>query len=561
MQIFRKLAGYSLGKADIVRRAISKKKPEVIEAQRNGFLTGCKENGIDEGAAGRLFEDIVSFAGYAFNKSHAAAYAILSYRTAYLKCHYPAEYFAALMTSEFGNHTKLAGYTTDAARVGISLLAPSVNESMMHFHVDESGRNIRYGLLALKNVGQSFIEKLIAERSAKGKFTSYHEFVNRMYGSDLNKRQLEALIKAGAFDGMGVNRAQLMVCYEDILNRVADRERSNIEGQLNLFSQLGGTPDDDYEYPQIEELELRDILHLEKEASGMYFSGHLTDEYSKNGEDIGAVQISAILSAFEEETESPEFRDKQVTVVIGLIAVQTVKRTKNGDNMAFLTLEDKYGEIECIVFPKTFEEFAPILTEGGIVGVCGEITVREDEPPKLIARAFAPLRPNARYTSRPSPFTEIMNRSSSRGGYNRGAVPQSGYSRTAQNTANSTVSTAQTGYDPTNQNGYGGGYNNAAKPLPAVKNPKYRPSVYDFKIAYGKMYVRVSERDGDKYKKAVALLTVFAAEEGMNRAQVVFYDTETKKYTPRPELDCVPIAFVAEELSEILGKENVVTKP
>ncbi len=553
MQIFRNLAGYSLGKADIVRRAISKKKPEVIEAQRSDFLSGCKVNGIDEGAAGRLFEEIVSFAGYAFNKSHAAAYAILSYRTAYLKCHYPAEYFAALMTSEFGNHTKLAGYTTDAARLGISLLAPSVNESMMHFHVDESGKNIRYGLLALKNVGQSFIEKLIAERSAKGKFTSYHEFVNRMYGADMNKRQIESLIKAGAFDGMGVNRAQLMICYELMIDRVAERHRGNVEGQLNLFAQFGGTPDDDFEYPPMEELELRDILNLEKEASGMYFSGHLTDEYSKNGEDIGAVQISAILSAFEEDTVNPEFREKQLVAVVGLIANKTVKRTQKGDNMAFLTLEDRYGEIECIVFPKTFEEFSPMLIQDGIVGVCGEITVREEEPPKLIARAFAPLRPNARYTSRPSPFAEIMNKGG-RGGYNRAAVPPSAYG--TQNAVNPNVSATQSGH-PQN---VGGGYNAALKPLPTVKKPNYRPSVYDFKIAYNKLYLRIDPQDTEKYKKAVALLTVFAAEEGMQRAQVIFYDITTQKYTPHPELDCVPIAFVSEELAAILGAENVVPK-
>ena len=543
MQIFRNLAGYSLGKSDIVRRAISKKKAEVIEAQRNDFLSGCKENGIDVGAAGRLFEDIVSFAGYAFNKSHAAAYAILSYRTAYLKCHYPAEYFAALMTSEFGNHTKLAGYTTDAARAGISLLAPSVNESMMHFHVDESGKNIRYGLLALKNVGQNFIEKLIAERASKGKFTSYHEFVNRMYGADMNKRQIESLIKAGAFDGMGVNRAQLMICYEEMIERVADRQRGNVEGQLNLFSQFGGTPDDDFEYPHVEELELRDILNLEKEASGMYFSGHLTDEYSKNGEDIGASQISSILSAFEEDTVNPEFREKQLVVVVGLISVKTVKRTQKGDEMAFITLEDKYGEIECIVFPKTFEEFSPMLVQDGIVGVCGEITVRDDEPPKLIAKAFAPLRPNARYTPRPSPFAEIMSKGTGgRSGYNRAAVPPSAYG--TQTNAGSSATQ----------------YNTAPKPLPAVKKPLYRPSVYDFKIAYNKLYLRINAQDTQKYKKVTALLSIFAAEEGMQRAQVIFYDIETQKYTPHPEFDCSPLAFIVEELSTILGKENVVSR-
>ena len=571
MQIFRKLAGYSLGKADVVRRAISKKKPEVIAAQREGFLDGCCANGIDRGAADRLFEEIVSFAGYAFNKSHAAAYAILSYRTAYLKCHYPAQYFAALMTSEFGNHTKLARYTGDAARLGISLLSPSINESMTHFHVDAGGKNIRYGLLALKNVGQSFIEKMIEERERKGKFVSYPDFVNRMYGADMNKRQIEAMIKAGAFDGLGVNRAQLLVCYEDLIDRVADRQRGNVDGQINLFAQFGGTADDDYEYPDLQELELRDILRLEKEASGMYFSGHLTDEYSANARDIGAVQISDILSAFDEENETPEYSEKQLVSVVGLIAERTVKRTKNGDNMAFLTLEDKYGEIECVVFPKVYEEFSPMLNVDEIVGVCGEISVREEEPPKLIARAFAPLRVNSRYTHRPSPFTEIMAQGGSRGGgksrYTR-QIPEKTASRgftTQENAASHAVSDAM---NNTSASVTGAGNAMAvpnaqrarsSAPVPTAR-AEYKPSVYDFKTAYSKLYVRFDFGDAEIKKKVEALLGIFAAEPGMNFAQVIFFDTATAKYVPRPELNCAPISYIVEELSSVLGAENVVRR-
>jgi hypothetical protein len=265
-----------------------------------------------------------------------------------------------------------------------------------------------------------------------------------------------------------------------------------------------------------------------------------------------------------------ELKEKQLMTVVGLVAEKTVKRTKNGDNMAFLTLEDKYGEIECIVFPKTFEEFAPMLVQDGIIAVCGEITIREEEPPKLIARAFAPLRTNGKYTPRPSPFTEIMNRSAGgRSGYGYArtttAVPPSSRGYTSQNTSAPVDSQNRSGYNANASGAYGSqgtsGYNNAAKPLPTVKTPKYRPSVYDFKIAYGKLFVRVSESESEKYQKTVALLSIFAAEPGMQKAQVIFYDTETGKYTPHPELDCVPITFVTEELSAILGNENVVAKP
>lgn len=553
MEIFRRLAGYSLGKADIVRRAISKKKPEVIKAQREDFLHGCIENGIDEGAAGRLFDDIVSFAGYAFNKSHAAAYAVLSYRTAYLKYHYPAEYMAALMTSEFGDHGKLAKYTADAEKMGISLLAPSVNESMTGFHVDASGKNIRYGLLALKNVGQAFADKLIEERKNNGPFKGLPELVSRMYGSELNKRQIEALIKAGAFDGIEAKRSQLLACYEDVIERISDRQRGNIEGQLNLFAQVGESADDGYAYPDIPELSLRERLALEKEASGMYFSGHVTDEYSENAEDAGAVSISDIISAFDDDNETPAYREKQLVVVAGAVSSRTVKKTKNGESMAFITLEDRYGEIECILFPKLYTEYAQLALPDSVIAVCGEISLREDEPPKLLLRAVAPLRVNGKYTHRPSPFGDIMNgdtksRYSTNYSYNKlnvGELPRqfssSNYGTQGENVASK--DDASVGVS-----------------LKVSSRPIYSAEVYDHERKYNKLFLKITEPNSSETKRAESLLRIFASEQGEEKAQVIFFDPETKLYTPRPEFDCAPIAMVVTELKKLLGDENVACR-
>lgn len=566
MEIFRRLAGYSLGKADIVRRAISKKKPEVIQAQREDFLRGCIATGIDGSAAGELFDEIVSFAGYAFNKSHAAAYAVLSYRTAFLKRHYPAEYMASLMTSEFGDHAKLAKYTADAARMGIALLAPAVNESMSGFHVDASGKNIRYGLLALKNVGQSFAEKLIEERKENGAFTGFADLVRRMYGSELNKRQLEALIKAGAFDGIDAKRSQLLACYEEIVDRICDRQRGNIEGQLDLFSQVGESVDDGYAYPDIPELSLRERLSLEKEASGMYFSGHITEEYSENAADAEAVPISELIAAFEEESETPRYREKQLVTVAGLISARTVKRTKSGESMAFIKLEDRYGEIECVIFPKLYAELSQLTVPDTVVALCGEISLREDEPPKLLTRAVATLRPNGKYTHRPSPFAALFESEAlRRRGYgtrsygekakndaNVGELPRESASFRAVRNILSTYVPPNGAVDPGNSEQNGG---------TAVRSrPSYPPEVYDFKRSFDKLYVRLADPLSDEAKRAESLLRIFASESGEERAQVIFYDPTSKQYIHRPELDCAPIGFVASELKKLLGEENIAVR-
>ncbi len=397
MQIFRALAGYSLARADLVRRAVSKKKAEVLEAERERFLSGCVENGIREEVAGKIFDDMASFANYAFNKSHATAYAVTTYRTAYLKRHYPAAYFSALLTSVLGAPPKIAEYISEAQRHGVRVLPPDINESRMYFHV--CGGNIRFGLLALKNVGIRFVEQLIAERSTGGPFAGFEDFLSRMAEGELGKRQVEALIKSGAFDSFGLYRSQLLSSYEELIDTVLSKKRGNIAGQIDMFSAFApGDGGGEYEFPDIPEFTARERLLLEKESSGMYFSGHLLDDYRADIETEKCDSISDILSAFAEGEEKPSYREKDKVAVCGMITAKTVKNTKNGARMAFLTVEDRYAEIEVIVFPKVFEECADILLSDTAVRVRGTLTEREDEGVKIILSSAELLRDNAKMT-------------------------------------------------------------------------------------------------------------------------------------------------------------------
>lgn len=395
MQIFRALAGYSLARADLVRRAMSKKKADVLEAERERFLSGCAQNGIEEALAGKIFDDMASFANYAFNKSHATAYAVTTYRTAYLKKHYPAAYFCALLTSVLGSAPKIAEYIGDAHRRGIRVLPPDINESRMHFHVHNG--NIRFGLLALKNVGVRFVEQLIAEREANGVFTSFESFLSRMADGELGKRQVEALIKSGAFDSFGLFRSQLLATYEELIDTVLNKKRGNVAGQLDVFSTLLPDTEEEHTYPDIPEFSTRELLLLEKESSGMYFSGHLLDDYKDDIESVKFDGISDILAAFEPGESAPSYKEKDKVTVCGMITAKTVKNTRNGAKMAFLTLEDRTAEMEVIVFPKQFEGYADILLGDTAVRVCGTLSEREDEGVKLILSEAELLLSNAKF--------------------------------------------------------------------------------------------------------------------------------------------------------------------
>ncbi len=398
MQIFCEIAGYTLGKADIVRRAMSKKKASVMEAERVAFISGATSRGMSESDAKELFDDMASFASYAFNKSHAASYAVVTYQTAYLKAHFMAEYMAALLTSVLGDFGKTAEYIGECTKANIEVLPPDINESISTFGTFNGA--IRFGLLALKGVGKLFVDQIVSDRSINGPFKSFEDFITRMGGYDLNKRQVESLIKSGAFDSLGVYRSQLLATYEKIIEDAQSKKRFELDGQIDFFSMLGdatNTAQVKFNYPDIPEFSLREKLMLEKECSGMYFSGHILNDFSNHTAALKATNISEILSSFENDEEKGRFRDKQAVTLCGIVTKRTVKTTRNGDNMAFITIEDKTGEIETVVFAKQFELFSPLLITESTVSINGTISLKDDEPPKVLLNQCIPLIPNENF--------------------------------------------------------------------------------------------------------------------------------------------------------------------
>ena len=394
MQICRNLAGYSYAHADIVRRAMSKKKESVMIAEREAFVNGCVKNGVPSEYASSVFDDMVSFAKYAFNKSHATAYAVVSYRTAYLKAHYPAEYFSALLTSVLGDSTKIREYIADAQKVGINVLAPDINESGVDFSA--VGSNIRYGLLAIRNVGKNVAEAIINERK-NGKYSSFDEFVSRVAYSDFNKRTAESLIKCGAFDSLGIARSALLMCYESILASEQEKKRNNVAGQLDMFSIeefKDVVSSSSYNYPKIDEYPLRELLLLEKESSGMYFSGHMLDNYSKHIANLKTDKVSDIVASLDSDSDS-RYMDKQNVTIAGIITAKKTKIIKNGDTMAFLKVEDSFAEIEVIVFAKHYKKFASELSTENAVIIEGNLSFEDGDEIRILASNVQALKSNA----------------------------------------------------------------------------------------------------------------------------------------------------------------------
>ena len=388
MSIFRRVAGYTFGHADVVRRAMSKKKHSVLLSERQSFIDGARERGIDASRAEKLFDDMISFANYAFNKSHAAAYSIISYRTAYLKAHYPKEYFAALLTSVLGNMPKIAEYISDCAKLGIGVLPPDINKSRTFFHVSEN--NIRFGLLAIKNVGQNFVANTIRERTRR-EFSSFDDFVERMSDYDMNKRMVESLIKSGALDRLGKRRSQLLASYETIIDGAMSKKGNNIAGQLDFFSMAQGiSAGFEFNYPDLDEIPLTLRLAQEKEATGLYFSGHPLDAYRDHIADVEHVEIVSLGA-------DSDLSDRQQISIVGTVNSVTVKTTRGGEKMAFFDLGDRYGEIECIAFSRTYANVSYLISEDAALLVRGQLQMRDDESVKLIVSAVDVLRKNGEY--------------------------------------------------------------------------------------------------------------------------------------------------------------------
>ena len=494
MQIFRTVADYTFGQADIIRKAMSKKQAGKIEQERERFLEKAIEKGISSENASELFEELVGFCKYAFNKSHAASYSVVTYRTAYLKCHYPKEYMASLLTSVIGFEDSVALYSEDCKKRGINILPPDINESKGYFNV--VGENIRFALLALKNVGYNFVEDVVRERE-NGIYTSFENFVSRMRESDLNKKQIETLIKTGCFDYSGVFRSQLMACYEKLIESVSESNKRNAAGQLDFFSvenEADDPKDYGFKFPDIKEFNVREKLLYEKECAGFYFSGNLLDNYSNHEKDLNTVKIQRIVNSFDKSDGEDivegtgEFRERQKVVVCGIITKTLDKNTRKGDKMSFVTVEDRESRIEVLVFPNALEEYGYMLTMGNIIGVSGEISSKgTDNEVKLILQSAVVLKSNDEY------------------------IPQKTVREDTQN---------------------------------IYSKPKEK-----------KLYLKVDNMEGVLFKKAMNLIEIFDGN-----TEVAFYDSSTKQYVAVKGRKVEVSEKIIKFFEELLGKGNVILK-
>lgn len=397
MQIVRSLGGYTLGRSDLLRRAMSKKKASVMEKERQNFVygnqeegvPGCVNRGISEQIANKIYDEMIDFAKYAFNKSHAAAYAVVSYQTAFLKYYYPVEFMAALMTSVIDNPSKVAEYILSSRKMGIQILPPDINRGESQFSVD--GNAIRYGLSAIKSIGRPVIQSIVEERGARGEFKNLQDFIERMSGKDVNKKAIENFIKAGAFDGLPGNRRQKMMVYAQILDSVNQEKKNVMAGQMSLFDLVAPEEKEAFEIrmPQVEEYPREAMLAFEKEVLGVYISGHPLEEY----EEKWKKNITAVTADFQpdEETGEPKVRDGAKAVVGGMITAKTIKYTKTNKIMAFLTVEDLVGTVEIVVFPRDYEKNSKFMEVDEKVFIQGRVSAEDERASKLICENIYPF--------------------------------------------------------------------------------------------------------------------------------------------------------------------------
>ena len=423
MQVVRDLAGYSYGRSDLVRRAMSKKKMDVMEEERQYFIhgkfddegnieiPGCIRNGISEEDANKIFDDMIDFARYAFNKSHAAAYGVLAYETAYLKVHYPVEFMAALMTSIMGNSDKVVEYIRECNAIGIPVNPPDINKSFSKFSVE--GDSIRFGLAAVKNVGVNIIENIVKEREENGEFKDFVDFAKRLDTKDTNKRVVESLIKCGAFDQISENRATLMAGYESVLESISMDRKKNVQGQISLFDAFSAQVDEAPEMqlstnlPVVREFSEKERLNMEKEVLGMYLSGHPLSEYKSELDRKTSINMKKINELKEDEKTYMKLHDREV-IMGGMVIAKRIMTTKRNEIMAFITLEDLYGTIEVVVFPQTLKKFNILLNDDSIILIKGAISIDDDEA-KLIARDIKDINEEYRFNSEKISFDTRSN--------------------------------------------------------------------------------------------------------------------------------------------------------
>lgn len=521
MQIFRELAGYSLGRADLVRRAMSKKKHDVMQRERDIFINGlveedgtvtvegCVRRGVPVAVAEAVFEEMASFASYAFNKAHAAAYALVAYRTAYLKCHYPKEYMAALLTSVMDSD-KIARYIRECERMGIRVLPPSVNESEENFTV--AGDHIRFGLLAVKNLGRGMIAQLCREREENGPYTGFYNFCERLSRSrDFNRRALESLVRCGALDNLGSNRNQMLTALEPIVRQLEDYNRHNVEGQLGFFDTPELASGEDAAIgliPALPELPYNELLAMEKEATGLYLSGHPLAPYADLYRAVQAVPIEELMSRFEEHDR--RFGDgARVTLLVTLTRIRT-KTTRQNTTMAYAVAEDLAGSMELVLFPRVFAQFGNLITEGTPLLITGHISVRDEEPPQLAVERIA---------AAPSPEQAVQRKAAVPPASTTPSVPSEPPARTAASTQRE-------------------GQRNTPSATPSARHG---------------LYLRVASASDTRWKQAQATLAVFDGNEPL---YVRFADTGKLMKAPADRFVDLNEVLIG-ELKRLLGEENV----
>ena len=402
MQIVRDLAGYTLGRSDLLRRAMSKKKGEVMQRERQNFVygneeegvPGCIKNGIDEATANKIYDEMIDFAKYAFNKSHAAAYAVVSYQTAYLKYYYPVEFMAALLTSVIDNSGKVAEYIYSCRQMGIQILPPDINKSVGTFSVENG--NIRFGLTAIKSVGRPVIQAIIEERNERGEFKHLKDFIERMGGREVNKRTIENFIKAGVFDSLGGTRKQFMMIYIQIMDQVNQERKYSMTGQMSLFDLVDDEQKKEFEIPlpKVGEYEKENKLAFEKEVLGVYLTGHPLEDYEEKWKK--SISRTTLDFQIDDETGRSRVHDGEKEIVGGMITNKTIKYTRNNKTMAFLTIEDLMGTVEVVVFPRDYERNQNYLNEDSKVFVKGRVSEEDDAPSKLICETIIPFEQTKR---------------------------------------------------------------------------------------------------------------------------------------------------------------------
>ena len=500
IQIFRSLGGYTMGQADNIRRAISKKKLAVIQQERQVFVYGDPEqnipgaikNGVSEQAAQSIYDEIVDFANYAFNKAHAVCYAFVSYQTAYLKCHYPRQYMAALMTSVLDSAPKIAGYIAECKEMGIAVLPPDINHSDDPFTVE--GDSIRFGLGAVKNVGHNLIRSMVEKRKEEGPFQSMEDFFRRMDGGELNKRAVENFIKCGSMDSFGYHRSELLAVYDTMMDSVASSRKKNLEGQMGLFAMLEGEDQAvSVKIPPMKELPKADLMAMEKETTGIYLTGHPMDDYRQYLKGTHVVPIGDLMS------EESRYQDDQIVSVAGIVQEFKMKTTRNNSVMAYLTVEDDTAALEMLAFSNVLNQYGGYLKENSPVVITGRLSLRDDKDPQIVV-------------NRARLITDFKQQQED-------AL-----------------------YEGTREG-----------PLHAGPGERPEaPAVQTFRTLEGTLYLRLPGEAGKLFPKVKAMLNMFP---GDSKTVLYFEDTRVRRGT-----HCALREDLLSELKNVLGEANVVLK-